>query len=185
VHRLAASDLSHYAIPDSDQKVAGIKRGRDTMTRTLVIAVLCLLISPAALGQTREAKPKPATIGDMEKAIENLVDQYAEAAKKGDVTFFEKNLARDYIGIEADGHMSTKPEVLELYRSAQVKFETLEVKDRRARLYGNVAVVIGELVMKGHIGITELNGTYRSTHVLERRLDGHWQSVSSQFTKLQ
>jgi hypothetical protein len=33
------------------------------------------------------------------------------------VTFFEKNLTRDYILIEADGHMSTNPEILELYRS--------------------------------------------------------------------
>jgi len=50
------------------------------------------------------------------------------------VTFFEKNLARDYIGIEADAHISTKPEILELYRSVQIKFEILDVKDRKARV---------------------------------------------------
>src|SRR5207245_1993885 len=89
-------------------------------------------------------------------AIEKLVDEYAEAAKKGDATFFEKNLARDYIGIEADGHMSTKAEVLELYRSGQSKFETLEVKDRKVRVYSNSAVVISELTMKSHSGPVEL-----------------------------
>lgn len=154
------------------------------MKQLWIIGVLSLLALPGAMGQTRGAKQKPAT-GDTEKAVEKLIDQYAEAAKKGDVTFFEKNLARDYIGIEADGHMSTKPEILELYRSGQIKFEILDVKDRRARLYGNVAVVITELAMKGHSGRTELNGTYRSTDVLEKRPDGHWQSVSSQLTKLQ
>ncbi len=157
----------------------------ETMNQILVIAALCLLISPGTLGQTAGIKQKPVSSGSIEKAIEKLVDEYAEAAKKGDVAFFETNLARDYIGIEADGHMSTKPEVIELYRSGQAKFGTLEVKDRKARVYGNIAVVISELTMRGHSGRAELNGTYRSTQVLEKRQDGHWQSVSSQLTKLQ
>jgi len=33
--------------------------------------------------------------------------------------------------------------------------------------------------MNGHSGRTELNGTYRSTDVLERRPDGHWLAYSS------
>lgn len=155
------------------------------MNQVLIIGVLCLLALPGGMGQTQGTKQKPATTGDTEQAVEKLIDQYAEAAKKGDVTFFAKNLARDYIGIQADGHMSTKPEVLELYHSGQIKFESLRINDRRARLYGNVAVVISEVVMKGHVGTTELNGTYRSTDVLERKPSGQWQSVSSQFTKLQ
>ena len=78
------------------------------MNRTLVIAVVCLLVSPSTLGQTAEAKQKPVTVGETEKLVEKWVDEYAEAAKKGAVAFLEKNLARDYIGIEADGHMITK-----------------------------------------------------------------------------
>jgi len=80
--------------------------------------------------------------------------------------------------------MSTKPEVIELYRSGQAKFGTLEVKDRKARVYGNIAVVISELTMRGHSGPAELNGTYRSTRVLEGK-NGRWQSVSFQLTKVQ
>lgn len=156
-----------------------------TMNQTIIITVLCLLIPLRTVGQTAGTTTKAATSHSVQLAIEKLADEYAEAAKKGDAAFFEKNLARDYIGIEADGHMSTKPEVLELYRSGQSKFETLEVKDRKVRVYSNTAVVISELTMKGHSGPLELYGTYRSTRVLEKRQDGHWQSVSSQFTKLQ
>jgi hypothetical protein len=155
------------------------------MSQASAIAVLCLLVSPGALSQTAAENQKRASVGDVEKAIERLVDQYGEAARKADVVFFEKNLAREYIGIEADGHMTTKPEVLELYRSGQVKFETLEVKDRKARVYGRIAVVISELTMKGRSGRAELSGTYRSTRVLERRPDCGWQSVSYQSTKVQ
>ncbi len=154
------------------------------MNQKLIITVLFLLIPLGTVAQTAGTKAEAATNHSVQLAIEKLVDQYAEAAKKGDAAFFEKNLARDYIGIEADGHMSTKPEVVELYRSGQSKFETLEVKDRKVRVYSSSAVVISELSMKGHSGPAELNGTYRSTRVLEGK-NGRWQSVSFQLTKVQ
>jgi hypothetical protein len=155
------------------------------MNQPLIITVLCLLVPLGTMGQTARSKLKPAdTTHSVQLAIEKLVDEYAEAAKKGDVSFFEKNVARDYIGIDADGHMSTKPEVLELYRSGKSKFDTLEVKDRKVRLYASSAVAISELTMKGHSGTAELNGTYRSIRVLERQ-NGRWQSVSFQLTKVQ
>ena len=154
------------------------------MNQTLIITVLFLLIPLGTVAQTAGTKLEAATNHSVQLAIEKLVDEYAEAAKKGDAAFFEKNLARDYIGIEADGHMSTKPEVVELYRTGQSRFETLEVKDRKVRVYSSSAVVISELSMKGHSGPAELNGTYRSTRVLERK-NGRWQSVSFQLTKVQ
>jgi hypothetical protein len=156
------------------------------MDHRAVVKMFCLLVAVGTAAQiAARSKEKPSTSGSTEKAVEKLVDEYAEAAKNGDATFLEKNLARDYIGIEADGHMSTKPDVLELFRSGRVKFERFDVKDRKARIYVNVAVVISELAMTGHSGQAELNGTYRCTRVLERAKHGHWQSVSSQLTKLQ
>ena len=154
------------------------------MNQTLIITVLFLLIPLGTVAQTAGTKPEAATNHSVQLALEKLVDEYAEAAKKGDAAFFERNLARDYIGIEADGHMSTKPEVVELYRSGQSKFETLEVKDRKVRVYSSSAVVISELSMKGHSGPVELSGTYHSTRVLEEQ-NGRWQSVSFQLTKVQ
>jgi len=107
----------------------------------------------------------------------------AEAAKKGDVTFFEKILTRDYILIEADGHMSTNLKFWSYTAPARSNLKHWTSSIAR-HVYGNIAIVISELAMKGHSGRTELNGTYRSTDVLERRPDGHWQSLSSQLTKL-
>ena len=155
------------------------------MNQTLITAVVFLLVSPGTVGQSSAPKQKAAASGSTEKAVEKLMDEYAEAAKNADTAFLEKNLAREYIGIEADGHLSTKAEILELYRSGQIKLEALEVKDRKARVYGNIAVVIIELAMKGQSGGAELNGTYRSIRVLERGPGGTWHLVSSQLTKVQ
>ena len=155
------------------------------MNQTLISAVVCLLLSLGTVGQSVAPTQKPAVSGSTEKAVEKLIDEYTEAAKKGDTDFLEKNLAREYIGIEADGHLSTKAEILDLYRSGQVKFEALEVKDRKARVYGNIAVVISEMAIKGHSGGAELNGTYRSTRVLQRSPDRNWRLVNSQLTKVQ
>src|SRR5262245_50662952 len=105
------------------------------MNQTLTTAVVCLLLSLATVGQSPGPTHRPDVGGSTEKAVEKLMDEYTEAARKGDTAFLEKSLAREYIGIEADGHLSTKAEILELYRSGQVKFEALEIKDRKARVY--------------------------------------------------
>ena len=155
------------------------------MKQLAVIAALSLLL-PLAAGQTaaRRAKPKSAS-GSVQAALAKLIDEYAEAAKKGDAVFFQTNLARDYIGIEADGHTSTKPEVLDLVRSGTIKIENLQVKTRSVRTYGMSAVVVSELIIRGTVGTTELEGTYISTRVLEKTSNGQWESVLSQLTKVQ
>jgi len=68
---------------------------------------------------------------------------------------------------------------------AKTKFDTLDVKNRNARVYGNTAVVTSEANLKGHSGPTELNGTYRAIRVLVKAKNGQWQSVSFQLTKVQ
>lgn len=153
------------------------------MSEKSVMIVLGLLLPLALAGQTAPAKPK-ATKNSVQTAIEKLIDEYAAAARRGDAAFFEKNLARDYIGIEADGHASTKPEVLDLLRSGTIKFQTVDIKNRNVRVYGNAAVVIGEVNLKGSTATTVVNGTYISTRVLERGKDGQWQMVISQLTKV-
>lgn len=155
------------------------------MKQLAVIAAFSLLL-PLAAGQTaaRRAKPKSAS-ASLQAALVKLIDEYAEAAKKGDAGFFQTNLARDYIGIEADGHTSTKPEVLDLVGSGKIKLESLQVKTRSVRTYGMSAVVVSELIIRGTVGTTELEGTYISTRVLEKTSNGQWESVLSQLTKVQ
>jgi hypothetical protein len=147
------------------------------MRRTLVMTLV--LLPCLATGQTQEKKEKAKHVGagHVEQAVERLDDEILEAAKKGDVAFFDKTLADDYIRISPNGHMNTKAETVEMYKSGKLKAETIELKNRKVRVYGNTAIVTREVEEKGQ--------TYRSTLVFMKMKNGQWELVTFQATKEQ
>ncbi len=157
------------------------------MRRMLVIALLSLLVPCLMLGQTKEKKEKakPAGEGSVKQAVEKLDDEIFDAAKKGDTAVFEKILADDYIRIGDDGQMLNKAETVDAYKSGRIKWDTIDLKNRKVRVYGNTAIVTREDNMKGHIGSNEISGTYRRTIVYVKMKNGQWQDVTFQSTKVQ
>ncbi len=157
------------------------------MRRMLVIALLSLLMPCLMLGQTKERKEKakPAGGGNVEQAVEKLDDELFDAAKKGDAAVFEKHLADNYIRIGDDGQMLNKVETVDVYKSGRIKWDTIDLKNRKVRVYGNTAIVTREDNVKGHIGSKEISGTYRRTIVYVKMKNGQWQDVTFQSTKVQ
>ncbi len=156
------------------------------MRRILIIALPLLLLPCLTLGQTKEKKEKakPVGGGSVEQAVLKLEDEAMEAVKKSDVAFFEKNLSDDHITIFGNGQISTKAEVVNAYKSGQMKYDTIDLKkDRKVRVYGNTAIVTSEAVVKGHRGSIEVIGTYRRTLVFGKMKNGQWQLVNFQATK--
>jgi ketosteroid isomerase-like protein len=66
-------------------------------------------------------------------------------------------------------------------RSDDVKFDAIEMSELQVQNLGEVAVVTGKLMEKGHYKTTDLSATYRFTDVWVRR-DGKWQLVTAQET---
>ena len=183
------------------------------MRRMLIIGLPLLLLPYLTLGQTKEKKEKakPVGGGSVEQAVLKLEDEFAEAAKKGDCAFFEKNLSSDYIHIFGNGQMSTKAEAVNACKSGQMKYDTIDVKkdrkvrvygntvtaeewergpngqlrkkDRKVRVCGNTAIVTSEAEVKGHRGSIAVIGTYRRTLVFVEMKNGQWQLVTFQATK--
>jgi ketosteroid isomerase-like protein len=150
----------------------------------LVVAALLFLLPCLLMAKGKEKKSdssKAAGAGSVEQAVEKFDEQFRDAALKSDTAFFEKNLADDYIVINPMG-TATKQEVLDRYKSGQTKFDSIDVKDRKVRVYGNTAVVTAEADVKGRSAGSEMSGTYRSTRVLVKK-NGQWQAVSFQTTK--
>jgi ketosteroid isomerase-like protein len=139
------------------------------------------------LGQTKEKKEKakPAGGGSVEQAVEKLDDELFDAAKKGDAAVFEKHLADNYIRIGDDGQMLNKAETVDVYKSGRIKWDTIDLKNRKVRMFGNTAIVTREDNVKGHIGSNEISGTYRRTIVYVKMKNGQWQDVTFQSTKVQ
>jgi ketosteroid isomerase-like protein len=152
------------------------------MKRILAIALLSLLLPCLVVGQAKEKKE--AAGGDA-AAIEKLTDELYDAAKSGNMSFFEKNLADNYLRIDADGQIRNKAETIDMYKSGLRKLDTIDLKDHKIRMFGNTAIVTREDNIKGHIGSTEFSGTYRETVVFVKGKNGQWQDVSYQATNVQ
>jgi ketosteroid isomerase-like protein len=154
---------------------------------SLIIVLLSLLLPCLAAGQSKEKKEKAQAAGGnaARQAVEKADDAVYYAAKRGDVKAFGKFLADDYIRIDANGQMCNKAEAVDLYKSGQRKIDTIDLKNRKVRVYGSTAIVTRENDIKGHIGANDISGTYRDTVVYVKRKNGQWQDVNYQSTKVQ
>ncbi len=157
------------------------------MRRVLVIALLSLLMPCLTLGQTKEKKEKAKSAGGgaAQQAVEKVDDEIWDAAKRGDAEAFGKILADDYVRIGGNGQMLNKAEAVDLYKSGRLKWDSIDLKNRKVRVYGNTAIVTREDNMKGHMGSNEISGTYRHTVVYVKTKNGQWRDVNFQATKVQ
>jgi hypothetical protein len=67
----------------------------------------------------------PTATGNIEEQIKALHEQGRQAALKGDSSFAEKYLADDYIGVGGNGQLRTKAEVIQMFKSASLKYESI------------------------------------------------------------
>ena len=157
------------------------------MRRMLVIALLSLLLPCLTLGQIKEKKEKAQSAGGgaAQQAVEKVDNEIWDAGRKGDAAVFEKILADNYVRVGGNGQMFNKAETVELYKSGRVKWDTIDLKNRQVRMFGNTAIVTREDNVKGHMGSNEISGTYRTTVVYVKTKNGQWRDVSFQTTKVQ
>jgi len=157
------------------------------MRRMLVIALLALLLPCLTLGQVKEKKEKVKSAGGgaAQQAVEKVDDEILDAFRKGDAAVFGKILADNFIRIGGDGSMLTKAETVDFYKSGRIKWDVIDLKSRKVRMFGNTAIVTREANVKGHMGSKEISGTYRETAVYVKMKNGQWQYVNYQETKVQ
>jgi ketosteroid isomerase-like protein len=120
-----------------------------------------------------------------QQAVEKLDDELFDAGKRGDASVFEKNLADNYLRIDANGQIRNKAETVDMYKSGLRKLDAIDLKDRKIRIFGNTAISTREDNVKGHVGPTDISGTYRETVVYVKGKNGQWQDVYFQSTKVQ
>jgi ketosteroid isomerase-like protein len=132
----------------------------------------------------QELTGKGNRVGE-QRAVEKLDDELFAADLKDDVAFFEKNLAADYVRIDAHGEMRNKEETIERYKSGLRKLDTFHLSKREVRMLGNTAIVTREDNVTGRVGSTEFSGTFRRTVVYVKGENGQWLDIYFQSTKVQ
>lgn len=92
-----------------------------------------------------EAKPVGITEAEVKKALDDL----QAAVKAGDAEALGKIYADDYVIVTQTGVLETKQQRMDSMKSGSVKYETLEFKDPKIRIYGTVGIVNTEASGKG------------------------------------
>jgi len=151
----------------------------------LLLSGLAFALASAAPLPAHATRPKTNAIGPIEEeVVREIVDlekQAKDAALHRDAAFSERTLADDYVAITPLGQVISKAETIAARKTAQLRYEAIDISDMMVRLYGNTAIVTARAEVKGTELGEEFSGPYRFTRVWVRR-NGHWLTVSYQAT---
>lgn len=140
---------------------------------TFSVMSVCLLVVPIAWSQG----------GSAEKQIAGLSDQFVQAMAKTDTAFMEKHLADEFTAIHSDGKLTTKAQEIDNLKSSTLKWDSVDVHDRKIRAYGNTATVIMLATSRGTISGKPYSGDFRTTQVWVEN-SGDWKMVAFQSTRV-
>ncbi|MBW8869428.1 MAG: nuclear transport factor 2 family protein [Acidobacteriales bacterium] len=116
--------------------------------------------------------------------IERLEDAWRNAIVHGNIAAMDGLLGDDYMAITPTGILQSKDQALAALRSGTTKFASLEISDRKIRLYGTTALVTSRAEVKGTGPEGDMSGSYRYTRVYVRDPHGVWKIVSFEASRI-
>lgn len=146
-----------------------------------VLMLILVFFVPLKASAVRPKSSPTATEDEVVREIVDLEHQAKDAALHRDAAFVERTLADDYVAITPLGQVVTKTDTVAARKTAQLRYEMIEISDMVVRLYGNTAIVTARAEVKGTELGEEFSGPYRFTRVWVRR-NGKWLTVSYQAT---
>ncbi len=150
----------------------------------LIMAIAVALTMPAFAKDKDKDKGDKSAGGNAEQQVKALTEQGRDAALKGDANFLEQHLANNYVGVSASGAEMTKDEAIQNRKTGKIKYEAIELRDQKIRVYGNTALVDTEAHAKGVDNGKPFEGDYRVTFVWVKEGNG-WKQVSFHSTPVQ
>ncbi len=108
---------------------------------------------------------------------------WARAVLAGDAATLSRILADDLTYTHSSGLVQTKPQLIESLASGQLKYESAELEDMRAKVYGNLAVVFSLRRMRSGSNGQMTSFRARFQRVWLKR-QGKWQLIAHQATRL-
>ncbi len=149
-------------------------------TLFLLIALLLIDVSLDTFAQSDDkAKADGASV---EQLIKKIEEEGRQATLKNDVEATSRLLADDWMNTNANGTVTTKPQLIALLKSSPFNFISIEDDEVLIRGYEGAAVVTGRSVRKrsGQDGKVVAQ-QFRFTRVYVKR-DGRWQVVAAHST---
>lgn len=146
------------------------------MNLPLKFCLAICIVPIAAIGVTLAPSRESRAARDV-KELSRLETVWNEAHLRGDAGALDRLWADDLIVTVPDMPLMDKSESLAFVRSGKMKFQRYQTSDLRTRVYGDAAVVTGQLERVRDSAKKEFEDDWRFTKVYVRR-DGRWQVVA-------
>jgi ketosteroid isomerase-like protein len=129
-------------------------------------------------------QPLPGTTADgsEEQALLEIERGFVEAMKSRDMAFFDRHVAKEYVQI-VDGKPVNFAAVLADMKAGLLRIETAALRDMKAHVTGDVAIVSLAGMATGTYKGTPFADGSKGFDVFAKR-DGRWQVVYSQMTSI-
>jgi ketosteroid isomerase-like protein len=149
------------------------------MKRRGVLAIVAALVMVD--GRSNKIGAQEAD-DQVKREVQETEKKWREAWVRGDPDALDRIHSDDYFSINYLGQLSTKAQVMSDVRAGAFKYESMEHRDVVMRVYGDVVIVNGRTINKGHRQQRDVSGEFRYTRVYVKR-DGQWRAVLSQYTQ--
>jgi hypothetical protein len=137
----------------------------------------------AALGILPPATAVAQAPAPSEAAVLKADNDRFSAMQKGDVAALERLLAAELRYTHTSAVVQSKDEFITDIRTGTLKYVSIEPKDQKIQVYGNVAVVTGgaavHVVLRGNDQSFQIR--YTNVHV---NRNGKWQMVAWEATRV-
>jgi ketosteroid isomerase-like protein len=115
---------------------------------------------------------------------EEVEKEFFDSLMSADVENLVRVLAGEFVLIDVmTGSEISGQDLVEVVRSAQLRFETIDRTEFKVRTYGTTAVITGRTEMSGWYEGQEFRVTSRYTHFLVQQRET-WRMVSAQGTQI-
>jgi hypothetical protein len=157
------------------------------MKHGILLLVVLMAAIPAPLGsQTRHKAGTPVVSSPEEiaKSIQKMENDLRIATMKGEASWFEEHLAENFVETDASGKVSSRADIIKLYRNTQSEYDSWNLSEGTAQTFhGNTVILTGKLEVEGKVDGKSVSGAFRFTRVwIKQGLD--WQLAAEQMTRI-
>ena len=154
----------------------GANRTEIDAMKTLVQASMMVLFAVAA--------PALAAPSADEEALLQIENRLSEAFRTGDVDYIAKTEDESYTLTNSRALVSHRADEIAEVTKRDPSYEQFRTHDMQMRLYGDAAVVIGIVSLKGTSGGKPFDTDMRFTDTFVKRA-GEWRIVAAQVTRIE
>ena len=118
-----------------------------------------------------------------EQTLMKMEQEMADAILKGDTSVWDRYSDANSVFTDPTGMMMNKAQSMAMFKSGDLKFESIKMDNMKVQMFGNTAIVTYTSMDKGTYKGRDISGEYRWTDVFTK-VGGKWKLVAGQGTPI-